>query len=99
MPFNWGMAEKIVVYVGDGILLCWKEQWNGEIPCELQWLPVIDAEWKEQNQENIVYRDWYTVVQLNIMDFSTSSNAKIQKKWQGTYEKESYPHSEKELWE
>ncbi len=22
MPFNWGMAEQIVVYVGDGILLC-----------------------------------------------------------------------------
>ena len=22
MPFNWGMSEQIVVYVGDGILLC-----------------------------------------------------------------------------
>ena len=22
MAFNWGMAEQIVVYVGDGILLC-----------------------------------------------------------------------------
>ena len=26
MPFNWGMAEQIVVYVGDGILLCGKEK-------------------------------------------------------------------------
>ena len=26
MPFNWGMAEQIVVYGGDGILLCGKEQ-------------------------------------------------------------------------
>ena len=26
MPFNWGMAEQIVVYVGDGILLCPKDQ-------------------------------------------------------------------------
>ena len=26
MPFNWGMAERIVVYGGDGILLCSKEQ-------------------------------------------------------------------------
>ena len=25
MPFNWGMAEQIVVYAGDGILLCSKE--------------------------------------------------------------------------
>ena len=25
MPFNWGMAEQIVVYDGDGILMCWKE--------------------------------------------------------------------------
>ena len=25
MSFNWGMAEQIVVYVGDGILLCSKE--------------------------------------------------------------------------
>ena len=24
-PFNWGMAEQIVVYAGDGILLCSKE--------------------------------------------------------------------------
>ena len=22
IPFNWGMAEQIVVYAGDGILLC-----------------------------------------------------------------------------
>ena len=22
MPFNWGMAKQIVVYVGDAILLC-----------------------------------------------------------------------------
>ena len=22
MPFNWGVAEQIVVYAGDGILLC-----------------------------------------------------------------------------
>ena len=22
MPFNWGMAEQVVVYAGDGILLC-----------------------------------------------------------------------------
>ena len=26
MPFNWGMAEQIVVYGGDGILLCGEEQ-------------------------------------------------------------------------
>ena len=26
MSSNWGMAEQIVVYVGDGILLCSKEQ-------------------------------------------------------------------------
>ena len=26
LPFNWGMAEQIVVYGGDGILLCGKEQ-------------------------------------------------------------------------
>ena len=25
MPFNWGMAEQIVVSVSDGILLCWEE--------------------------------------------------------------------------
>ena len=31
MPFNWGMAEQIVVSDGDGILLCSKEfhvNWN-----------------------------------------------------------------------
>ena len=39
---------------------------------ELEGPPGSDAEWKEQNQENIVYKDWYTVVQLNVMDFSTS---------------------------
>ena len=26
MSFNWRMAEQIVVYAGDGILLCSKEQ-------------------------------------------------------------------------
>ena len=25
MSFNWGMAEQIVVYAGNGILLYWKE--------------------------------------------------------------------------
>ena len=25
MSFNWGMAKQVVVYVGDGILLCSKE--------------------------------------------------------------------------
>ena len=31
LPFNWGMAEQIVVSAGDGILLCSKEfhvNWN-----------------------------------------------------------------------
>ena len=83
LPFNWGMAEQIVVYAGDGILLCSKEQWTGEIPCELEWPPGTDAEWKEQKLENIVYRDWYTVVRSNIMDFSTSSNAKTQNNAEG----------------
>ena len=33
---------------------------------------------REQNQENIVHRDRYTVAQSNVMDFSISSNAMIQ---------------------
>ena len=44
---------------------------------ELEQPPGSEAEWKEQNQENIVGRDGYTVAQLNVMDFSTSSNAMI----------------------
>ena len=77
MSLNWGMAKQIMVSVGDGVLLCSKEWWTGEIPCEMEWPPGIDAEWKEQNQKNIVYRDGYTVAQSNVMDFSTSRNAKI----------------------
>ena len=65
---NWGMTEQIVVYAGDGIVPSWKEQWNGEILCELEKSPGTDAEGKEQNRENTVYRDWYTVVKSNIMD-------------------------------
>ena len=44
MPFNWGMAEPIVVYGGDGILLCGKEQRMGEILCGLGRTQGIDAE-------------------------------------------------------
>ena len=44
-------------------------------------------EWREQNQENVVYRDWYTVVQSNVMDSSASSNALIQDNSEGLFEK------------
>ena len=46
------MTEQIVVPVGDGILLFWKEYWTEGIPHELEWPPGTDVEWKEQNQEN-----------------------------------------------
>ena len=64
-----------------------RKKLTGEIPCELEWPPGTDAEWKEQNQENIIYRDWYTVVQWNIMDFSTSSNAMTQDNAEGLWRK------------
>ena len=68
---------------------------SGVIPFELERPPRIDAEQKEQNQENIVHRDRYSMAQSNIIDFSISSNVMIQDNLE---EKECYPHPEKELW-
>ena len=55
--------------------------------------PGIDAELKEQNQENIVYRDRYTVVNLNKMVFFTSScNAKTENNAEGLLKKRAATH-------
>ena len=79
------MAEQIGVSVGDGILLCSKEQWIGVITCELEWPLGTGSEWKEQ--KNIVHRGRYTVVQSSIMDFCTNSNTMIQDNSEGLMKK------------
>ena len=87
------MAEHIVVYGGDGMLLCGKEQWRGRILLGLGRTQGIDAEWKEQNQENYVYRGRYTVVNLNVMVFFTSScNAETQNNAEGLLNKRAATH-------
>ena len=40
---------------------------------------------------NIVHRDGYTVAQLNVMDFSTGSNAMIQDNAEGLMRKNTIP--------
>ena len=49
--------------------------------------PGIDAEQKEKNKENIIHRERHIVAQWNVMDFSTSSNALIQKSVEGLVRK------------
>ena len=56
-------------------------------------LQELMAEWKEQNQENIVYRDRYTVVKSYIRDFLTSScNAETQNNAEGLLKKRAPTH-------
>ena len=49
-----------------------------------------------QSESSRTRRTLYTVVKSNVMDTSTSSNAKIQDNYAGTHEKKHYPHAEKE---
>ena len=53
----------------------------------MEWPPGTDAEWKKQNQENIVYRDSYTVVKSNLLVFTSSCNAKTQNNAEGLMKK------------
>ena len=49
MPINWGMAEQIVVYEYNGVLLCYKKWWAGRFQENLERLTWTNAEWSEQN--------------------------------------------------
>ena len=65
----------------------------GEILCGLGKPQGIDAERKEQNQENYVYRGRYTVVNLNVMVcFTSSCNAKTQNNAEGLLKKRAATH-------
>ena len=68
MSINWGMAEQIVVYECNGILLCYEKWWTGRLQRGLERLIWTDAEWKEQNQENIVHSNNHSVQGIYLVD-------------------------------
>ena len=76
MPINWGMAEQVVVYECNGILLCYKKWWTGRLQRGLGRLVQTDAEWKEQKQENTVQRKKHSVQGLFLIDLALHSNAR-----------------------
>ena len=53
MPINWRMAEQVVVYEYNGILLWCTKWWAGGLHKNLERLVWTDAEWNEQNQNTV----------------------------------------------
>ena len=90
ISFNWGMAEQIVVYVGDGILLC---QRNNKLEeSHVKWNDLQELMQSERSRtRRTLYTEIdtrYTVVQSNIIDFTTSScNARTQNNVEGLLKK------------